>query len=69
MTQTFTQTIASYELIQGCWFRTDTSRNTIRVVDQHDFTDDQLPGRQHCDFCNNNVPHSELLHELNLWGE
>ena len=65
---TATKTAPGYNLIRGCWFRTDRQGFTIRVLERLDFTPDQMPTRKPCRLCGK-VPHSEMLHEEFLWND
>ena len=47
--------------INGIWVRTDLNA-TIWVLDKNDITPQQLLSQSPCQFCDLNIPHSELLH-------
>lgn len=64
----FQQTYVSYHKVGYNWFGVDRYGNETRVVDDHDFTDPQLPCLQPCPVCQANDPHSEALHEEELWN-
>lgn len=68
MGEVFKQDIKGYDVIQGACFRTDIYDNVIRAVDEGDYSPAQLPSRKRCALCNRDVPHSEQLHDVFLYG-
>lgn len=55
---------ATFEQINGCWFRTDTKTDlTMRVLGRQDYSRFHMRPDNDCAFCKHQTLHSEEVHD------